>query len=502
MKTKLKIFFWLNGFFLHFSLAYYLQSRLDSDFFGIVDINSKPKKFFQDQTLVNFQKIWYFHDHIKKTQQQPDLNYLKNFEKKYKIDLWQLALNERFFYLHNRFYKFTKQEILSILEQESKLFESILDEIEPDYFLTYDPVFHHQKLLLEICRAKGIRVLSICGTGIDNRYILAENGATFDLEKNQTLGNSLNDKITITNQKHDYDLLYQKHLKNSNISFSKKFQALKNYLLTSDAELVNSNFMYYGRSKFKVIKDALSLELKRNRNHRFLQKHAISSPNLNVPFIYFPMNVNEEMNLLHYAPYYTNQIEVIRYIAKSIPINYVLYVKEHILAGLRSWNDVNYYKQIIDIPNVTLINPKFDNNTLLQNSQLIITIRGTASLKAMKYGKPSIVFGNQAVQTMPSVFRVDSLNSLPELIRTALQHKTDPSDYEKYKELLSTRTFEFNMLEFGHNRDNSFFSGGILSNVLISNNDMIDFLDKNKDMLMDLLNAHLKIISLDMPPLK
>ena len=82
MNTKPKILFWLNGFHLHFSLAYYLQSTLNADFFGIIDINSKPQKFFQNQTLVKFQKIWFFHDHIKKTQQKPDLEYLINFEKK------------------------------------------------------------------------------------------------------------------------------------------------------------------------------------------------------------------------------------------------------------------------------------------------------------------------------------------------------------------------------------------------------------------------------------
>ena len=108
MKTKPKILFWLYGFFLHFSLAYYLQLRLDADFFGIIDINTTPKKFFQNQTLVNFHKIWFFHDHIKKTQQKPDLDYLANFEEKYNINLWKLAINERFFYMHNRFYKFKK----------------------------------------------------------------------------------------------------------------------------------------------------------------------------------------------------------------------------------------------------------------------------------------------------------------------------------------------------------------------------------------------------------
>ncbi len=497
MITKPKLLFWLNGFFLHFSLAYYLQSRLDADVFGIIDINSKPKKFFQNQTLVNFQKIWFFHDHIKKTQTH-DLNYLSNVEKKYKLDFWKLSLNERFFYIHNRFYKFNKQEILSILEQESKLFETILDEIKPDYFLTYDPVFHHQKLLLEICRAKEIRVLSICATGIGNKYILAENGATFDLDKNHNQHHSF-EKMTDT-KNNSYNLVFQKYINNRNVGFSNKVQALKDYLLDFDTELINSNFMYYGRSKFKVTKDALLLELKRWSNHNFLQKYAVSSPNLKVPFVYFPMNVNEEMNLLHYAPYYTNQIEVIRHIAKSIPINYLLYVKEHIAAGLRSWNDIHYYKEIMDIPNVVLVNPHFDNDLLLKNSELVITIRGTASLKAMKYEKPSIIFGDQPVQIMPSVFKVTSLNSLPELIQLGLKHKTDSSDYEKYEKLLNGRTFAFNMFEYENKRDKSFFSGGILSNVLISNDDMIDFLDKNKTMFSDILDAHLKIMSPNTTP--
>lgn len=502
MKTKPKILFWLNGFFLHFSMAYYLQSRLDADLFGIIDINSNPKKFFQNQTLVKFQKTWFFHDHIKKTQQKPDLEYLANFEKTYKIDLWKLALNERFFYMHNRFYKFTKQEILHILEQESKLFESVLDQVKPDYFLTYDPVFHHQKLLLDLCRAKGIKVLStIIASGIENKTIIVEDGATYDLDPNSITNNSFDDKIITDESNNSYDVVAKKYYKNRNVSFLNKFRALKEYLLDFDSKL-DSNFMYYGKSKFKVIKDALFLELKRVQNYRCLQKVSTSSPDLNTPYVYFPMNIDEEMNVLHYAPYYTNQIEVIRHIAKSIPINYSLYVKEHIAAGLRGWHDIDYYKQIIDIPNVIFINSQFDNNTLIKNSELLITIRGYSSLKAMKYGKPAIVFGEQPVRVMPSIFTVDSLNSLPELIKKALKYQVNPLDYKKYVELLGDRLFEFNMFEFENKRDETFFPGGILSNVSISNKDMINFLDKNKDMFSNLLNAHLKIMSPDMLSLK
>ena len=495
MEEKPRMLFWLNGFFLHYSLAYYLQSRLDADFFGIVDINTKPKKFFQNQNFVNFEKLWFFHDNIKKNQ-KPDLDYLRTFEKKYGINLWKYALNERFFYLHNRFYKFQRTEILSILEQEIKLFELVLDEIKPDYFLTYDPVFHHQKLLLDLCRKKGIKVLStIISTGIKNKTIIVEDGATYDLDSNIMLEKSVEGEKSNIENKESYDKIHHSYVQSRNTNFSNKLTALKDYLLDFDSELINSNFMYYGKSKLKVVKDALTFELRRRINYQDLQKISTSSPNLNLPYVYFPMSIDEEMNTLHYAPYYTDQIEVIRNIAKSIPINYVLYVKEHVAAGLRKWHDMDYYNQITDIPNVIFINPQVDNNLLIKNSKLVITTRGYSTLKALKYCIPSIVFGEQPAQIMPSIFHVDSLNSLPNLIKDALRHKVDSTEYQKYEDLLDERLFEFNMFEFEIRRDTSFFPGGILSNTDISNEGMTNFLDLNKNMFESIVSAHLKLIT-------
>ena len=71
-------------------------------FYAIIDVSNKPKKMFQNQNLIDFQKTWYFHDQIIKRQQKPDLEYLSKFEEKYKIDLWKLVINERFFYRFNR----------------------------------------------------------------------------------------------------------------------------------------------------------------------------------------------------------------------------------------------------------------------------------------------------------------------------------------------------------------------------------------------------------------
>ena len=226
MKTKPNLLFWLNGFLMHFSLAYYLQSEIDANFFGIVDINSKPKKFFESQKLVNFKKNWYFHDNIDLNQKNPDLEYLLDFENKYNINLWKIVINERFFYKHNRFYKFQKEEILSILEQELKLFEKILDEVKPDYLLTYDPVLHHQKLLLDICKFRNIKVLSINFTGIKNKIIIAEDATTFNFNKeslkvfNQNMSTSKNES---------YDDIWQKYMVDKTPKIKNKIIALSQY---------------------------------------------------------------------------------------------------------------------------------------------------------------------------------------------------------------------------------------------------------------------------------
>ena len=138
---KKKILFWINSGTMNiFGLAKYLQNDIDAEFFAIYDVTDKPKKFFQEQKLTNFQKIWFYHDFVQKKITQPDLNYLKGFENKYKINLWKLVSTERIF-LYNEFYKFSTEEMISILEQECRFFENTVDEIKPDFVIMVDLIF-------------------------------------------------------------------------------------------------------------------------------------------------------------------------------------------------------------------------------------------------------------------------------------------------------------------------------------------------------------------------
>ena len=88
MSSK-KIIFWESGGFLTFLIANSLQKKIDSEFYAVFDITDRKKPFYQNQKLVDFKKIWFFHDYIAKPRKKADIEYLNSFEEKYKnINPW------------------------------------------------------------------------------------------------------------------------------------------------------------------------------------------------------------------------------------------------------------------------------------------------------------------------------------------------------------------------------------------------------------------------------
>ena len=107
-----KIIFWNDGSFTAFLLANSLRKKINGEFYAIFNVTDRQKPFYQKQKLVDFKKVWFFHDAITKSRKKVDVEFLTSFEEKYNINLWLLALNERLFYEYNEFHKFSREEIL------------------------------------------------------------------------------------------------------------------------------------------------------------------------------------------------------------------------------------------------------------------------------------------------------------------------------------------------------------------------------------------------------
>jgi len=479
----LKTLFWIDGALTTYCLSYYLQKKIDSDFYAIVDAYEKPKSFFKNQSLVEFKKIWFYHDYFQHLS-KPNLDYLSNFEQKYDINLWELAINERIFYRFNSIYEFSDDEILMILEKECHLFENIISEVNPDFLIMFESTLHQHELLYRICKKLGIKILLFNQPNI-GRCIISKECRKLDDKINF-------DSIKSSNRNFSELLSYRKSFSsyNSIKNFRNKFKTsnfdlIKSSLkfIFSDNENIKTHYTHRGRTKFKVLIDEIIKKSKRKSRYSFIDKNLETKIRPNEKFIYFPLAVDEERNLLIATPYYTNQLEVLRHIAKSLPIEYKLYVKENPAQSIRYWRSISEYKEIMNIPNVRLFHPNFSAENMYEKCSLVITIGGSSGLDAAFYQKPSIVFADLGYSVLPSVSKLDSIEKLPELIRESLQKKVNSDDLDKYLTILNDNSFDFNLMDFENRYNEFFYYNGHYASVEISESKMMDFLEANKTIL-------------------
>lgn len=489
-----RIIVWIDKSLVQFGIVKYLQDKYDCELYALIDVTNRTKTFFQNQTLAKFHKTWFYHDHIK-VNKKPDVNYLKSIEDKYGINLWLLAYNERVFYEFHGYRKFTDDEVLSILEDECRLFEKILDDVDPNFIILNQPALHHNYLFYKICKSRGINILLLKTTRIGYKCIITDEDEVLDY-KGKT---SILTKRTF-NELQEYLTTFS--IYKQAMEFGNKFQKSKlnllraaiQFLFISNNSNIKTHYTYFGRTKFKVLLKSFIYSLKTKYRKNFIDRNLVKHVNLDVPFIYFPLHIEQERSLLILAPFYINQLEVITSLVKSLPVGYNLYVKEHPTMFSREWRPISIYKKIMSLPNVTLIHPSVNPTDLMKKCKLLITISGTNGLDAAFYQKPSIVFTDTAFSTLPSVHRLKSIEDLPNVIKSSLQKEVEVSDVNEYVNFIDEISFNFDFDGFVQVIQDYFHYGGSLIDVEIQPDKMKFFLELHKTEFEHLSSEFIKKI--------
>jgi len=488
MQTE-KIIFWDQGDFLSFLLANSLQKKINGEFYGIFDVPDRKKSFYQKQKLVDFKKIWFFHDGITKSRRKIDMQYLASFEEKYNINLWLLAGNERIFNEYNEFYKFSREEILSILEDECKFFEKIL-EIKPKFLISLKTSFHHHELFYQMCRALGVKPLIFATSVFANRCIISEEPNILDDKRTIEELESSNrdfDELEKYWKKLEFRKEHEQQLGSVGQSKLPKINAGLDFLLSKNTAAKN-NYDYYGHTKLKTLSNYFGGINKKRIRSNFMDNNLLKVVDDSAPFIYFPLHQMPERELFIGSPFNTNQIEIIKHISKSLPIGYRLCVKEHPTQVTREWRDISFYKEILSIPNVQFLHHSVKSEDVLKKCSLVITIRGAAGLEAAIHKKPTIILSDFCYSILPSVYKLQSIEELPAAIRSSLQTKVNASDVDKFLNLLEANSIHFDLGGFGSDCLKYFYHDGNLLNVEISEDKVKQFIKKYEsslDMLAD-----------------
>ena len=490
-----KVIFWLDADLTLFCMAYFFQKKTPSDLYAIIDITNKPKVFFENQTLVNFVKKWFYHDHIN-SMLEPNLDWLKNFEKKYDIDLQELGSNDRILNHYNEYYNFSKNQIQSILEQECRLFEEILDEVKPDFLITNETMLQPQHLFYKLCQKHSVKVLMLNHANWRTFCYISEERHKIDNVHSLSIDNS---------KKYTFQEL-QKILEESNVAkyhtkFHKQTKKSKSSLVKAAFELlilsknnnIKTHYTYYGRTKLRVLSKEIISRIEKRKRENFINKNLLHFDAKTKPFIYLPLHQEPERSLLIAAPKFSDQIETIKQVAKNLPLGFELYVKEHPTQGpARNWRDISFYKQILNISNVKLFHPSTNSASLMKNSELVISVGGTSCFEAGFFGKPSITFADLGYSLIPTVKKLNSYDELHDAINQCIKTTVEPNYIKKYVDLIEKNSFNFNILDFVAKYSNWFYFSGNLVDVSIDEGQMKLFLLKNEQILEKLSSEFIK----------
>lgn len=135
-------------------------------------------------------------------------------------------------------------------------------------------------------------------------------------------------------------------------------------------------------------------------------------------YAFFPLHVDPEASTMVLAPLLTNQLAIVEALAKSLPAEFLLAVKEHLpMLGRRPGG---FYRQMAAVPKVVLISPAESSFDLIAGAEVTCVITGTAGWEAVVQQRPALCLGPAPYHMLGEGFvRCSDLSRLPEAIQEA-----------------------------------------------------------------------------------
>jgi hypothetical protein len=425
MSEKETILVWLDFdaySYFHLGLISKLSNLEKFDFIGIIT-RKQDMKFFENQKFVKFKKLFYYPDcYIKKS--SFNINNLKKIEEEFGLNIWLNIFSDRSFYkFWTDFHKFTYEEILIIIESSLLFFRDILEKEKPKMILMQTPGENVSNVLLyELAKKINIQTFMPMDIHYKNHIHISSNNKNTEISnKLKIIENDFEkslpsyDKEFIKKQNYG-DIL--KTISSFDPSMKSSSQKIKHYIRRMSNKL-EPIYLNTGKTKLRLIQNRVHNNFEVKKRERFLDKYAEKTLE-NEKFIYFPLQSEPEASILMNTPFYSNQINLIEVIAKSIPINYSLYVKEHPLQKIKLWRSIDDYKKIKNIPNVRFLHPNVNAQEVLEKSQGVISISGATGFEALFHHKPVILFGDEYYDKLSMVTKIESIIDLPLKIKNAL----------------------------------------------------------------------------------
>lgn len=431
------IFFNRSYVFWH-AIALDLSRRYGVENISAYVYGKKPYEFLLKQTDIQYRNILV--DDIlavEAADEVVDDEWLKAKEKEYGIPFfWQNFTADRVMVNNwpRNFYLvyqpiFNHYQIKQQLQFRIKKIEEMLSRAKPDFIVMNGAGAMGVNLLCQIGQKKGIKTIVIETPRLGNKVGLTASlyGLFPHIEEKFKKLKSGQYK---TSKKEEAIQWLEKFRKTPIKPFwsnpAEQFTSIDPVLFLKN--LVRNIIVSFDKSFPRIYSYSVADYLRRNylmftNRYRFPKYDTVD---FTEDYTFFPLHYEPELALMMYAPFYTDQLWLIRNIAQSLPLHFKFYIKEH--PAMLTLRDPKFYKELKKIPNVKLLDPGTSSIPIIKNSKLVTVITSTAGWEGAFFRKPVISFGNILFNVLPAVKRCKAIEELPLMVKDCLENYNHNED--------------------------------------------------------------------------
>ena len=194
------------------------------------------------------------------------------------------------------------------------------------------------------------------------------------------------------------------------------------------------------------------LRYRRAKQYKKNLSQIVSPVDYGKKYVYFPLHLQPEMTTSALGGVFCDQVLALELLSKKIPEDWVIHVKEN-PKQTEFMRDDAFFARLKLMDNVR-VTPLHENTfQLIEHSQFVASITGTAGWEAICGGKPALVFGKAWYQNFEGVFKWRDDIDINEIANYQIDHAKLESDYNQLVSKMATGVVDASYLCLVENYD-------------------------------------------------
>ena len=273
-------------------------------------------------------------------------------------------------------------------------------------------------ILYSLAKLLSIKTIVFDYAGISDRHLLINDYKVGSRALRKEIETNKNRSFSLENLAPDIKEFYLNQIDKNKDAITRSFQAYKkqysglNLLFLKLKIIVKS---LKDLSLFKKIYFYFIKKLRQNYKKEYLDSQ--SAPDLSKKYIYLALHFQPECSTSPLGGVFVDQILMVKILSRALPDDWLIYIKEHPVQWLAqginytSFRYRGYYRKLAKIKKVRLVPAEVLAADLMDKSQAVATITGTAGREAALRRKPVLMFGDAYYRDCPGVFKVNNVAS-------------------------------------------------------------------------------------------